>query len=340
MDETCLTRKLLQHATPSRLPYSSAPAKLAHRAEAIIERTESPSAIHPAAATDIVVTSMADLLAWDDSGDELELGSGMAGTVLLQRHAQTKTPVALKVVDLPTDFEDEIRIHRAISGLPWFPAFYGTFKLEDTQAALAMEFLGDAADGKSITVSHCLDNAGPVLTRDEWFDIFHDVAEGLKALHGKGYLWNDLKEDNVVLVKDEGTWRAKLIDFGWSSDIASPLVVPTSDQMAQAYRDEEQHFHLAPECVLNGKPCSTASDVYALGRLLAIVGQEFDYEDFEDYGRFIMIVDNPKRRPTLQEFTDRLFYMHLTEGREDGSGTSTEDQCVEIAPTDSVLSNT
>ena len=78
----------------------------------------------------------------------------------------------------------------------------------------------------------------------------------------------------------------------------------------------------APECMLDGKPCSTASDVYALGRLLAVVGQEFDYEDFEGYGRYIMIVNRPERRPSVQEFIDRLFHMHLTEGGEDGPGTS------------------
>ena len=272
----------------------------------------------------IVVSSMADLVAWDGSSeDKLELGSGMCGTVFLQRHAETKAPVALKVVPYQTEcFANELRILEAISGLPWFPAFYGTLKLEHNRPALAMEFLGNEADGKSITVANCLDNAGPVLTRDEWFDVFRDIAEGLKAIHDKGFQWNDLKEDNVVLVKEDGSWRAKLIDFGWARDISSPLKYPMNEEMKQKYRTKMAYNHIAPECVLEDKQCSTASDVYALGRLLAVVGQEFSYDDFENYGRFIMIVHRPESRPTVQEFIDRLYYMHLTEGGEDGPGTS------------------
>ena len=277
----------------------------------------------PASATSIVIASMNALVAWDWSGDKLELEAECVGRFPAASRGDQSTSypqggslsfgVFLKRTQDPSSHQRPTLVPRL---------------LRDLQARTQPAGSGHGVPGKRSRweehhrCQQCLDNAGPVLTRDEWFDVFRDIAEGLKAIHDKGFQWNDLKEDNVALVKKDGSWRAKLIDFGWARDISSPLKYPMNEEMKQKYRTKMAYNHIAPECVLEDKPCSTASDVYALGRLLAVVGQEFSYDDFENYGRFIMIVHRPESRPTVQEFIDRLYYMHLTEGGEDGPGTS------------------
>ena len=48
------------------------------------------------------------------------------------------------------------------------------------------------------------------------------VTEALHYIHGKGFLHNDLKANNVVLEKREDGYNAGIIDFGKSSKIDEP----------------------------------------------------------------------------------------------------------------------
>ncbi|XP_072178620.1 uncharacterized protein [Diadema setosum] len=270
----------------------------------------------------MVVSSMADITAWDETTDRIELGCGAVATVFLCRHANTKRPVALKVGwHLSVFCPDEVRIHSALSGLPWFPAFYGSFKMADGQTALAMEFLGSEAECRSYTVADCLNTEGPHLSRTDWFDVIIDVAEGLQAMHDRGYLYNDLKVDNVLVTKQEDIWRGKLIDFGISSDTSSPFEVPVDDELIEEYESTGECGHIAPECVLEGMPCSTSTDVYALGKLLMVIGRERAQCDLLCYGTEICGAEW-NQRPRLEEVITKLYNLQLHEGEEDDADSS------------------
>ena len=267
---------------------------------------------------------MSDLIPWTESRCSIELGRGVTGTVFLFRHAVSKIPVAAKLVRYAGKyFRNEVRIHQAISGLPWFPTFYGSFDIEGDQAVLAMEFIGSESEDRSYTITDCLEKSmlktGPDLTKDEWFDVLNDVAEGLKALHTMGFLCNDLKEDNVLVVEESGRWRAKIIDLGWASEIATPFVMPLDEEQIDVYRSGRGCCHIAPECVLDARPCSTSSDVYSLGRLLAIVARAMRYDDFECYGTQIYLADE-EQRPTVQEILDEI--QPVYEGEDDPGSSS------------------
>ena len=188
-----------------------------------------------------------------------------------------------------------------------------------------MEFIGSESEDRSYTITDCLEKSfmktGPDLTRDEWFYVLNGVAEGLKALHSKGFLCNDLKEDNVLVVEESGLWRAKIIDLGWASEIATPFVMPLDEEQIDFYRSGRGCSHIAPECVLDARPCSTSSDVYSLGRLLASVGRAMRYDDFECFGTQIYLADEDQR-PTVQEIIDQLYEMQLVEGGEDDPESS------------------
>ena len=102
-----------------------------------------------------------------------------------------------------------------------------------------------------------------------------DIACGVEALHGSGYVHRDLKPANVVLAADDG--RAQVIDF---------QLTETVNMLQRSYDEPEMRvtrgkptggFHkrlmvgtleyMAPE-VLSKLGHSTAADVYAFGILL------------------------------------------------------------------------
>ncbi|XP_072169349.1 uncharacterized protein [Diadema setosum] len=262
----------------------------------------------------LMVRSTSDLLPWGASGDEVELGSGTTGTVYLYAHAVSHRPVALKVMSVPpkdccqedrrqviSKLKQEVRILTALGNKDWFPEFYGCIKVGPDTVGIAMEFCGDESKGKSYSIADCVEGYGPHLSRDDWMGVMQDVADGLIVMHRRGFLCNDLKEDNVLVVESEGEWGVKIVDFGWSSSINKPLRLRFTASQKQGYKDEQIYSQIAPECALDGKPCSVSSDVYALGRLTAFVGQRMGLKDLEDFGMYIYKCPREKR-PSLKDY--------------------------------------
>jgi len=54
--------------------------------------------------------------------------------------------------------------------------------------------------------------------------IFTDIAKHIKILHDNRYAHNDVKLENVMIIKKEGQWRAALIDFGLASTIVDQRI--------------------------------------------------------------------------------------------------------------------
>lgn len=94
--------------------------------------------------------------------------------------------------------------------------------------------------------------------------MLEQLSRALGYVHQRGYLHNDLKENNVVLHITKEHWTPVIIDFGKSRKITASE--PRSKQK------EAQHYHwIAPE-VLDGTSAQTIrSDVFSLGRILRFV---------------------------------------------------------------------
>jgi len=86
-----------------------------------------------------------------------------------------------------------------------------------------------------------------------------DMSEGLAYLHGVGIIHRDIKPDNLML-NAEGT--VKFIDFGLSKEKESMLLAGTILVGTKEYMSPEK---------LNGKPSTSASDVYAFGLVVIFV---------------------------------------------------------------------
>ncbi len=86
------------------------------------------------------------------------------------------------------------------------------------------------------------DPKGSVLRINE--RITDDILECMQKIHSKGYVHNDIKPDNILLVRDEkGRLRARVSDFGWAMKIGK------GQPMATLHYASPQVFqtHLAKE---------------------------------------------------------------------------------------------
>ena len=129
-----------------------------------------------------------------------------------------------------------------------------------------LQFHGDKE--KSLTTYRAV--CKKKLTPDEWKGAINRVTEALHHIHGKGFLHNDLKANNVVLEKREDGYNAVIIDFGKSSKIDEPKKrkkLSRADQKAFS----QSYPHIAPEIVSGTRSQTVASDVYSLAQMIQVV---------------------------------------------------------------------
>ncbi|TVQ40155.1 MAG: hypothetical protein EA370_04110 [Wenzhouxiangella sp.] len=193
-----------------------------------------------------------------------EIGRGGMGAVLLARRAddEYQREVAIKLI---RGFPDSASLERlrferqvlADLNHPRIAAMIDGGTTDDGQPYLVMEFI----DGESID-EWCRQRQLPLPER---IKLLIDVCEAVHFAHQQLIVHRDLKPANVLVGPDG---KPKLLDFG----IAKLLPVSQSD-LATApvtqHRFYTPHFS-SPEHIA-GKPVSTASDVYSLGRLLEAV---------------------------------------------------------------------
>lgn len=183
------------------------------------------------------------------------LGAGGMGQVYLARSPGGR-PVAVKVVrpELARDgefrrrFAREVTAARRVNGA--FTAGVVDADPDGSPAWLATVYVPGLSLGKAISV-HGPWPAQPVLA------LGAGLAEALEAIHEAGVVHRDLKPSNVLLATD----GPRVIDFGIS--LASEASALTSTGMTigtPGFMSPEQ---------LTGQPVGPASDIFALGAVLA-----------------------------------------------------------------------
>ncbi|MCA9555190.1 MAG: serine/threonine protein kinase, partial [Myxococcales bacterium] len=122
---------------------------------------------------------------------------------------------------------------------------------------LTMELL------RGVTLSARLGTAG-LFSPQETRRLTAQIAEGLAAIHGLGYVHRDIKPGNIMLVGGPAGLTAKVIDFGLVG-VQGPE--DAADRLTRQGTVLGTPQYMAPE-IIHGDPPSPAIDLYGLGATL------------------------------------------------------------------------
>ena len=181
---------------------------------------------------------------------ESQIGEGAVGVVYAAHDEKLDRPVAIKVLHPQAD----IQVRRRI--------------LEEARRAAAL------SDPAIVTIYSVLDETDPpaiVMERVEGFPLdrfaaelnfeqkarlLREVARGLAAAHVHGLIHRNLKPDNIMVGPD---MRPRILDFG--------LALPLEEAGRKSGGFEGSPLYASPEQA-QGKPLTTASDVFSFGSLM------------------------------------------------------------------------
>jgi tetratricopeptide (TPR) repeat protein len=199
------------------------------------------------------------------------LGAGGFGVAFLCKHKHMNAQVVVKTLILedldrdPTQVFTEAHMVRQLD----HPAIIRISDCGFVNAAdnsrpfLVMDYFPPGT-----TLEEHVKEHGP-LAPDDLVAVAQQAAEGLHAAHGKNILHRDVKPANLLVRKDKGGWKVKLIDFGLA---LKQQVIKTTMNASTAKRNKTlvgesiagTVDYAAPEQMgrREGEPVGPYSDVY------------------------------------------------------------------------------
>ncbi|MBT8400051.1 MAG: serine/threonine-protein kinase [Rhodothermia bacterium] len=223
-----------------------------------------------------------------------ELGRGGMGVVYKAEDTKLDRTVAIKVLpphaliseDDRNRFYREARAAAAINH-PNIAHVYEIDEVNDAEGTkrpfIAMEFI----DGE--TLADRIEK-GPLPLKDA-LSIATQIAEGLKAAHGKDIVHRDVKSGNMMLTSD-GT--VKILDFGLAKTSASTRLTQMGSTLGTvAYMSPEQ---------AKGEEVDRRSDIWSLGVILyeMIAGRLPFVGDYEQAVVYGILNEDPESLTTLR----------------------------------------
>jgi hypothetical protein len=244
------------------------------------------------------------------------IGRGGMGTVYLAESGQGER-AAVKVINLDLAHDDafRLRFRREVESARRVRRFCTAPVLDAQLEGEPLYIVTEYVDGPNL--DEFIRGSGP-MRGSSLEHLAVGVATALTAIHGAGVIHRDLKPANVLL----SSVGPRVIDFG----IARAL-----DSVAEATRSGQlvgTPAYMAPE-VIEGKPATAASDVFAWGCVVAYAGTgrapfaaptvpavmyqimhaEPTLEGLDPALREVVeraLAKDPARRPSAQELLDRL----------------------------------
>ena len=195
------------------------------------------------------------------------LGRGAMGEVYLAQDTVIGRQVALKVIrpalagldpggELQTRFQREAKA----AGILSHPHIVTVYDFGESEGLLflAMEFV-DGEDFSALLAERSL-------TPAEILEVVAQVCEGLNLAHKHGILHRDIKPSNVMVSREDGEPKAKLMDFGVAKDSGAAATQTGQVVGTLAY--------MAPEYLRSGE-ASPLTDLFSVGVMLheALAGE-------------------------------------------------------------------
>lgn len=182
------------------------------------------------------------------------LGAGGMGEVYQGVHEKLGRFAAIKILgeaalneSFKTRFFNEARLQASLHH-PNVATLYD-FQEIDNQLFIFMEFV----DGESL--EDLIERRAFAV--EDALKTFQSICEAIAFIHRNGVVHRDIKSQNIKLTSNGAV---KLLDFGIAKDSASHSLTQTGGVIGTP-------GYLAPE-LLDGKPASPQTDIWALGVLL------------------------------------------------------------------------
>jgi serine/threonine protein kinase len=110
------------------------------------------------------------------------------------------------------------------------------------------------------------------ISAEDLIVVANQIAQGMYAAHQKGILHRDLKPDNVLVRKEDSTWKVKIIDFGLAlrkQTIETSVAVRSAGNTVLSDSVAGTIKYAPPEQMgeLKGVKPGPYSDVYSFGKL-------------------------------------------------------------------------
>lgn len=179
------------------------------------------------------------------------IGQGKFGIVYKGFHRQTKKVVAIKVLELDTQYDEVVDVQQEIQFLadlknaPNVTHYYGSF-LIDTKLWIIMDYCAGGSVRTLLKAGSFEEKYISIIVRE--------TLQGLVAVHKLGVIHRDLKAANI-LITNEG--NVQLCDFG----VAAQLTANSLKRTTMAGTP----FWMAPEVIREGDQYNVKADIWSLG---------------------------------------------------------------------------
>jgi serine/threonine protein kinase len=195
------------------------------------------------------------------------IGSGSYGSCELMHWKNIPVCVkrAHKTIELPVVKKEAVILHQLQRSL-FVPVLLG-INVAVPPFYIVTKFHSIASE-RSLTLQKSINNC--TIGKKKWASILLKCAEGIKSIHGLGYIHNDLHQKNIILDRLNGHVHPVIIDFGKACrlDDGRCRKVQDSDQY------NKQHPWIAPETISGEHKESEASDVYSLGYIMGRINSQ------------------------------------------------------------------
>ena len=215
------------------------------------------------------------------------LGEGSFGRVeRVDFQGQDAVKKSLKAGRGTAPFRRECEVLLALGGAGGAPLLLGL--CQDAPVAI-LEYTGQRLD--TLYVRGCTVHA--------WLQMMAGVAESVMALHHKGFVHNDIKEDNITVSGPLSALQVHIIDLGLASRVGQPFYL---DLFGHGHVHGQLAFHQSLE-LKEGRPLGPASDVFSVGVLMTCVCTQVHIDtltqELQPYIDMCTIQD-PSSRMTLE----------------------------------------
>ncbi|MFD9380589.1 protein kinase [Streptomyces sp. NPDC059999] len=218
------------------------------------------------------------------------LGAGGMGRVYLGVHDGRYVAVKQLLASVVGEDEDFLRrFGHELDNLSRLPAEATAPLLASDRTARPPWFATAYIPG--ITLSKAVESYGGGLPADALWLLLREAAAGLKSVHGLGMLHRDLKPSNVMLTLDGLT----LIDFGIARAAEQSQLTRTGMVVGTP-------AYMAPEQASGKREVSGATDVFALGSVLAFAASgRPPFGDESGHGVLYRVVHEEPELDSLRE---------------------------------------